>query len=392
MGGSSAILPILKKIGPKASSSRISAGSTNGPLLPPLVAATPSRRNFTSSSLRSIPTITKSPAASASTAPSSEPPLPLRIIHPPAHLSSYFYPARLRPHYLTLQSLFLELSLIPTTVSSELLGRIRYGWWRDAIRACYRKEGSRWKNPIILELESAIWDEQVRANGGLVEEHLEAIVDAWEAALSAPASPASLDTLEAHFERLYSRQYYLLLNLVGLSDPAVDEVFSHLGKAHGLLELIIGVPSRLGVKLTLNKDGSQSSPGRLAKNRKPPLSETDQRLVLPAEYLRENNVVQEQVLRQGGAAPGLKDAIFATATRANDYLLTVRRDLAALPSSRMPPLGRPVLTGAATTPYLLQRLEKYDFDPFQPAFRMEAKGRGWRLPLRMWNVNRTGSL
>lgn len=109
----------------------------------------------------------------------------MQTLHPPSHLASYFYPAPLRRHYLALQALHLELSLIPTTVSSEILGRIRYGWWRDAVRACFlAKEGDgsaarRWKHPIIVALEKAIWDPEVRARGGLVQDHFEAIIDAW---------------------------------------------------------------------------------------------------------------------------------------------------------------------------------------------------------------------
>lgn len=104
---------------------------------------------------------------------------PLRVLHPPSHLASYFWPSPLRRHYLTLQSLFLELAHVPSTVSSEILGRIRYGWWRDAIAACYRGEGRRYKHPIIVALEELIWDPEVRRRGGVVQEHFEAIVDAW---------------------------------------------------------------------------------------------------------------------------------------------------------------------------------------------------------------------
>lgn len=325
---------------------------------------------------------------------------PLRVIHPPSHLASYFWPAELRPHYLTLQSLFLELSHVPTTVSSEILGRIRYGWWRDAVSACFRQQGRRYKHPIIVALEELIWAPRVRQRGGVVQEHFEAIISAWEDALSEPSSAAPLVDLEARSERIYSRQFYLHLNLLGADSRPLDEVFSHLGKANGLLEAIIDTPMRMGMKLTPNSPDEASAggnvAGRVAKNRKPPLSETQRGLALPQEYLAKHGVVEEDVYRQGGSAKGLRDAVFDTATRANDYLITVRKEVReSLPKGRVSSGeggGRPAIVGASVVPHLLQRLEHYDFDPFTPAFRIEARGHGWRLPLRMWRVGWTGRL
>lgn len=225
-----------------------------------------------------------------------------------------------------------------------------------------------------------------------------------EASLSTFSTSPTLDALEATSERLYSRQFYLHLNLLGLSHPRIDELFSHLGKALGLLEAIVSTPASLGVKMTATASQGEggSSPARIAKSRKPSLAESTPHFPLPIEYLQEHNVTQEAVLRYGGQAPGFRDAVFATATRANDYLLTARKTLQdgaserdpslALKGGRVPDAGKPALVGAATIPFLLQRLEKYDFDPFQPAFRMEAKGRGWRLPAKMWGVNWSGKI
>ncbi|KAH8599682.1 hypothetical protein B0O99DRAFT_590819 [Bisporella sp. PMI_857] len=43
--------------------------------------------------------------------------------------------------------------------------------------------------------------------------------------------------------------------------------------------------------------------------------------------MAETGVKEEDVLRQGAEAPGLKDAIFTVATRANDHLITAREML-----------------------------------------------------------------
>lgn len=222
-----------------------------------------------------------------------------------------------------------------------------------------------------------------------MQDHFEAIIDAWENALATPSAPPSLDALEASSERIYSRQLYLHLNLLGVSSGPIDEIFSHLGKAMGILESVLDTPTRMGVKL--NPATPDGQPARVAKNRKPSLQETSRGLSLPAEYLQQHNVVEETIHRQGGAAPGFKDAIFATATRANDYLITARTTAKKeLKGGKLPPAARPALVNTAVVPFVLNRLEAYDFDPFVPAFRFEAKGQGWRLPWLMYKTSWTG--
>lgn len=55
----------------------------------------------------------------------------------PAHLAAAFYPAALRPHYLALRAFNVETATIKDNVSNETLGRIRVGWWRDAVRGAF---------------------------------------------------------------------------------------------------------------------------------------------------------------------------------------------------------------------------------------------------------------
>lgn len=258
----------------------------------------------------------------------------------------------------------------------------------------------RYKHPIVIGLEQAVWAKEVRKSGGLVQDHFEAIVDAWESALSSDSQSSSsaaaptLESLEARSERIYSRQLYLHLNLLGVSSAPIDEIFSHLGKAIGILESILDVPSRMGVKLNVKNDSSPDpAPARIAKNRKPSLQDSARGLSLPQEFLQKHNVVQEDVLRHGGAAKGFRDAVFDTATRANDYLITARTTIKKeLPGGRVSKDARPALVGTAVVPFLLNRLEAYDFDPFVPAFRFEAKGQGWRLPWIMYQTSWTGRL
>ncbi|CAO1619494.1 unnamed protein product [Sympodiomycopsis kandeliae] len=381
-----------------ASSSRLTASSSRSRI--GAIASNCCRRNISSSCTRHRGGAPHPPSSTGYTPPDtssasspSNPSLgPLRIIDPPSHLTSYFYPPDLRAHYLALQAFFIELQLIPSTVSSEILAKIRYGWWREAIASCFASKevgqaGKKYKHPIIVELEKAILDPRVLRNGGLVKDHFDAIIDAHEHSIAAAEQHTpSLAQLEATSERIYSRQFYLHLNLVGVSSPPVDEIFSHLGKATGILETILDTPSRMGVKLNINPNAKEE-PSRIVKSRKPSLTDGQRGLSLPSEYIQECHVVQEDILRNGGRAAGFKDVIFKTATRANDYLITARSVISKeCPKGRIPHQATPVLVGTTRIPFLLQRLQKYDFDPFTPHFRFEAKGKGWRLPVSMYKT------
>ena len=59
-------------------------------------------------------------------------------------------------------------------------------------------------------------------------------------------------------------------------------------------------------------------------------------LPLPLEYTVQAGVSQEDVFRNGIRARGLRDAVFLTATRANDYLITVRTMLRNIWDDRVP--------------------------------------------------------
>lgn len=145
--------------------------------------------------------------------------------------------------------------------------------------------------------------------------------------------------------------------------------------------------------------------------------------------MAEAGVREEDVLRLGPEAHGLKDAVFAVATRASDHLITARQMLRKLRSGET--AGHPyehegedghtyppaaslqvtqtapgaaeakggddyhtasrreevelesafgVLMPAVATGLWLERLEKVDFDIFRP----ELRTREWRLPWRAY--------
>lgn len=85
---------------------------------------------------------------------------------------------------------------------------------------------------------------------------------------------------------------------------ALDHVASHIGKAVGIAAILRGMP--------LLAFPAGASAGAV---------------VFPLDVCAQHGLRQEQVLRKGGGAEGLRDAVFAVATRANDHLITARKML-----------------------------------------------------------------
>lgn len=217
---------------------------------------------------------------------------------------------------------------------------------------------------MVLALRDAIHDPAVLANGGLVEDHFLRIIQArvsenysrfltesfsisnpfaesilelhlfsspiltlyllsfWvqEDDLASPFTPPTLSDLELYSEATSSRLFYLYLNLIGISSPILDEIFSHLGKANGLTLSLASLPFH--AQLSTSPSHTQPTSGKPSPRNT--ITKGQRRLMIPSEYLFKHQVVEEEVYRKGMEAKGFKDSVFDTATRANDYLITAR--------------------------------------------------------------------
>lgn len=137
-------------------------------------------------------------------------------------------------------------------------------------------------------------------------------------------------------------------------------------------------------------------------------------MTLPLDILVSAGVREEDVLRLGADAPGLRDAVFTVATRASDHLITARQMLkdlregheaghayehegeeghrysdavpqhysATTASSAVEDLDRAfgVLMHVVSTGLWLERLESVNFNIFAESLRR----REWRLPWRAY--------
>jgi NADH dehydrogenase [ubiquinone] 1 alpha subcomplex assembly factor 6 len=308
----------------------------------------------------------------------------LEGIDRPSYLASGFFPAPLRAHFLAIRAFNAEVARVADSVDNELMARIRIAWWKDAIRSAF--QGRPPKNPTMIAIADAIHDPIVQKHGGLVEHHFVSICDARESDLTAPVAPPTLEEVELYAERTSSRLFYLSLNLIGISSPAVDEAFSHLGKARGIAHMLASMPFHAGVvqsntpsQVTVEGEGPARRPKGLPRPRQ-------RRIVLPQEYLSAHNVIEEEVYRRGAEASGLKDAVFDTATRANDYIISARSILRNEFPNKIPAYLTGPMVETTTAITFLEALERADFDIFDTKLQLLASGRGWRLPWAMFKA------
>ncbi|KAJ9477176.1 hypothetical protein PHBOTO_000842 [Pseudozyma hubeiensis] len=287
----------------------------------------------------------------------------------PSYLAHHFYPKHLQTHFAAIRTFNVEIAGLKDTVSNELLGRMRMGWWRDAVQGAYQNRPA--KHPVVLALRDAFQDPAVQSNaaGGLMLDHFLRIIDVREADLSDDFQAPSLESLESYAESTSSRLHYLSLNLLGVRSDAIDELFSHLGKVSGLSLAISSVPYH-----THPPSHMRNSITRGAR-----------KLVLPREFVHEHKVVEEDVFRNGPEAQGFRDAVFALATRANDYLITARKIIDDEFGGKLPAAVVPTLVGVVPARSYLERLEKADFNPYDASLQ---SGKHWKLPWDMWRTSR----
>lgn len=208
-----------------------------------------------------------------------------------------------------------------------------------------------------------------------------------------------------------------------MTSLSADHLASHIGKAAGIAAILRGIPL-IAFPPPPNHHSNRSG---LALGDAQRTSTRQGAVTLPLDIMAEAGVREEDVLRLGPEAHGLKDAVFAVATRASDHLITARQMLRNLRSgedaghayehegedghtyppsaslqepqtageaeaqgsARQPGFRREaadlesgfgVLMPAVATSLWLERLEKVDFDIFRPELRL----REWRLPWRAY--------
>lgn len=281
-------------------------------------------------------------------------------------------------------------------------------FWRDAVSGSL--SGTPKKEPVAILLAAANNDLLARSSGKarLSKTWLHRIINIREQYLGNPPFP-NLAALETYAENTYSTLLYLTLSALPLASLAADHLASHIGKATGIAAVLRGLPLIAFPPPPPTHHTSNAMGG--------PLSSGPQGAVLlPLDIMAQCGVREEQVLREGPAAEGLRDAVFAVATRANDNLITAREMLKNLRAGRdvghecehlderereyaeaqratsgiekqleEVQRGFGTLMPAVATGLWLDQLQRKDFDVFDPSLRRT----DWKLPWRAyWAFNR----
>ncbi|KAK4553813.1 hypothetical protein LTR86_008988 [Recurvomyces mirabilis] len=321
----------------------------------------------------------------------------LRKYDTPSSLLLPYIPSHARDAYIALRAFNIEVARTADTTSTPTIGAMRLQFQRDAITKSLA--GSPPKQPIAILLAKAAEDIERKTDGRgkWSKSWFMRIIDTREKYLSNPPYP-SMASLESYAENTYSTLLYLTLQALPMSSLTADHVASHIGKATGIAAVLRGLPLLAfpGPPNTHSNQGQFS--GDVGAFRQGAV-------MLPLDVMAESGVREEDVLRNGAEAQGLRDAVFLVATRANDHLITARQMLSQVRAGKdadheyehgneeehvyLPSKGRKaetqaqeverafgVFMPAVATQMWLGRLEKGDFDVFGAKLRVT----DWRLP------------
>lgn len=309
-----------------------------------------------------------------------------------AHLIRRLVPPPVRDVYAALRALNLELVRLPDLVSNPTVGIMRTKFWQESLESAFA--GNPPREPICILLCRGLQELEERAGTGTknsIKFWLSRLVRTREKHVNNRPF-TSLASLEDYAENTYSTLMYATLASIPLRSMHVDHLASHVGKACGIVAVLRGIPV-----LAAPARPVKTPSGFDAPNTREPT------LLLPLDIMAEEGVKEEDVFRRGSDAPGLQDAVFRIATRANDHLITVREMLQNLRAGQDPGhayehqdvgeqsydgerdalqdirQGFGVLLEAVPAQLFLDNLQKADFNPF-------AVKKGWQLPWRIWRA------
>ena len=295
--------------------------------------------------------------------------------------------------------------MIPDTTSSYTIGLMRLQFWRDTITKTL--SGSPPKEPVAILLASAISDLDHRSHGHahVSKGWLTRMINAREQTLTNDPYP-DLAALESYAENTYSTLLYLTLSALPMASVTADHVASHIGKAAGIAAVLRGLPLIAFPPPPAVAPSSAGLPG-VGGGRQGAV-------MLPLNIMAQTGVKEEEVLRHGANATGLRDAVFTVATRASDHLITVQQMLSNLRAGKdvdhefehqaeeehqygaqrkeapLEEIDRAfgVFMPAVATRLWLDRLQKVDFDIFRP----ELLSSDWKLPWKAYWAHRRKTL
>jgi NADH dehydrogenase [ubiquinone] 1 alpha subcomplex assembly factor 6 len=327
----------------------------------------------------------------------------LRKYDTPSSLLLPYVPSHARDAYVALRAFNIDVARTADTTSTSTIGSMRLQFQRDAISKALA--GTPPKQPVALLLAKAAENVANMTDGRSTfsKSWFMRIIDTREKYLSNPPYQ-DVAALESYAENTYSTLHYLTLQALPMSSLTADHVASHIGKATGIAAVLRGLPLIAFPGPPSNQSGQLA--GDVGASRQGAV-------MLPLDIMAECGVREEDVLRNGAQAHGLRDAVFAVATRANDHLITARQMITNVRAGQdaghdfehqheeehiySPQKGKAetqsqelerafgVFMPAIATQIWLDRLQKVDFDIFSDKLRVTDLKLPWKA---FWAYNR----
>ena len=327
----------------------------------------------------------------------------------PSYTLLAFIPHSAQAAYLAIRAFNIEIARIADTASTPTVAAMRMTFWRDAIRKAL--VGTPPKQPVSVLLAHAAESLHRRTEGHetLSLNWFLRIISEREKYINNNPYP-TLESLERYAENTYSTLLYLTLQALPLNSITADHVASHIGKASGIVTVLRGLPLIAFPAPTNHHSNDAGLNPDVAAQRQ---RSRQGAVLLPLDVMAEAGVREEDVLRKGAEAEGLRDAVFQVATRASDHLITARTMIQNLRKGQE--VGHDfeheteeehaqkrhgdgsvaeqaddidyafgALMPAVSTQLWLDKLQSLDFD----IFRDDLRRRDWRLPVKAWLANR----
>ncbi|GJN93871.1 hypothetical protein Rhopal_006930-T1 [Rhodotorula paludigena] len=303
--------------------------------------------------------------------------------------ASYFYPSPVQPAYLALRAFNAEIAALPDQVSNQLVGRMRFQWWRDAIKGLYEHKAP--PHPILNLLGN------LPQRPALSQYHFMRLINARENHFNNPTFP-SLQDLADYSAGTQASLLYLLLQATAagsVPDPAMltgatrhTQPFQHTGHEHDPVEAGSVEKLKEADDLTLDHAASHLAVAMTIATllRSIPHHASKRVNVIPLEVAARHNLREEALFRQGPNAEGLQDAVAQLAGIAEAELRTARECFQG--TTGVPKRAVPVFLSATPTRSYLARLASpsVDYNPFEPSLHK----RYWKLPFQVWGDARMG--
>ncbi|PVH95750.1 hypothetical protein DM02DRAFT_645160 [Periconia macrospinosa] len=246
----------------------------------------------------------------------------LKTYDTPSHVLQTFIPSSSRDAYLAIRAFNVDVARVADTTSSPTIGMMRMQFWRDTVTKSLA--GTPPKEPVAILLAKAAEDLHRRTEGRskFSKVWFHRIINTREQTLGNPPYP-DLAALETYAENTYSTSLYLTLSALPQTSVTTDHIASHIGKAMGIAAVLRGIPF-----IAFPPQQPIGTSGGITGG----AGQQQGAVLLPLDVMASSGVKEEEVFRLGAEAPGLRDAVFTVATRANDHLITAREMLAKLRS------------------------------------------------------------